>query len=56
MHKQSPVNPTSTNIIEDTRLIVENYKKAIQATGIKKVVALSCVGVHIDSNTGNVLM
>ncbi|SFL56711.1 NmrA family NAD(P)-binding protein [Proteiniphilum acetatigenes] len=52
----TPENPTSNDIIEDTRQIVENYKKAIQATGIKKVVALSCVGSHIDSNTGNVLM
>ena len=52
----TPENPTSTDIIEDTKRIVENYKKAIQATGIKKVVALSCVGAHIDSNTGNVLM
>ena len=52
----TPENPTSTDIIEDTKRIVENYKKAIQATGIKKVVALSCVGAHVDSNTGNVLM
>lgn len=52
----TPENPTSNDIIEDTKRIVENYKKAIQATGIKKVVALSCVGSHIDSNTGNVLM
>jgi len=52
----TPENPTSTDIIEDTKRIVEHYKKAIQATGIKKVVALSCVGAHIDSNTGNVLM
>lgn len=52
----TPENPASNNIIEDTKQIVENYKKAIQATGIKKVVALSCVGAHIDSNTGNVLM
>lgn len=52
----TPENPMSNDIIEDTRRIVENYKKAIQATGIKKVVALSCVGSHIDSNTGNILM
>ncbi|SKB44658.1 Uncharacterized conserved protein YbjT, contains NAD(P)-binding and DUF2867 domains [Parapedobacter luteus] len=52
----TPENPTSNDIIEDTKRIIENYKKAIQATGIKKVVALSCVGAHIESNTGNVLM
>ncbi len=52
----TPENPTSNDIIEETKRIVENYKQAIQATGIKKVVALSCVGAHIDGNTGNVLM
>lgn len=52
----TPENPSSNDIIKDTRQIAGNYKKAIQATGIKKVVALSCVGSHIDSNTGNILM
>lgn len=52
----TPENPTSNDIIEDTKQIVEHYKKAIQAAGIKKVVALSCVGSHIDDNTGNILM
>lgn len=52
----TPENPASNDIIKDTKRIVENYKQAILATGIKKVVALSCVGSHIDSNTGNVLM
>ncbi len=52
----TPENPTSQDIIEDTKRIVANYKEAIQATGIRRVIALSCVGAHIDSNTGNVLM
>lgn len=52
----TPENPASNDIIGNTKKIVENYKTAIQATGIKKVVALSCVGSHIDSNTGNILM
>lgn len=52
----TPENPASTDIIEDTKRIVENYKKVIQETGIKKVVALSCVGAHLDGNTGNILL
>src|SRR5690606_32754211 len=52
----TPENPSSNDIIEDTKRIVENYKKAILATGIKKVVALSCVGAHVEGNTGNILM
>jgi uncharacterized protein YbjT (DUF2867 family) len=52
----TPENQTSIDIIADTKQIVENYRHAIQATGIKKVVGLSCVGSHIDGNTGNILM
>src|SRR5690554_1487509 len=52
----TPENPASKDILEDTRRIVRNYKRAMQTTGIEKVVALSCIGAHIDSNTGNVLM
>lgn len=52
----TPENPASKDILEDTRRIVNHYKNAIQAAGIKKVVALSCIGTHIDSNTGNVWM
>lgn len=52
----TPENPASTDIIRDTQIIVENYRTAIKATGIKRVVALSCVGAHIDGKTGNILM
>lgn len=52
----TPENPASNDIIGDTIRIVENYKKAIQTAGIKKIVGLSCVGAHIDGNTGNILM
>lgn len=52
----TPENPMSNDVIGDTKRIIENYKAAIQATGIKKVVALSCVGAHINGDTGNILM
>lgn len=52
----TPENPASNDIIGDTKQIVENYRNAIRATGIKKIVGLSCIGAHIDGNTGNVLM
>lgn len=52
----TPENPASNDIIEDTRKIVENYKKAIRANGIKRVVGLSCIGAHIEGNTGNIIM
>lgn len=52
----TPENPASNDIIGDTKRIVENYRKAIQATGIHKIVALSCMGAHVDDRTGNILM
>jgi uncharacterized protein YbjT (DUF2867 family) len=52
----TPENPVSADIMEDTKRIVENYRMAIQASGIKKIVGLSCVGAHIEGNTGNILM
>jgi len=52
----TPENPSSSDILEDTKQMVSNYKHAIQATGIQKVVALSCIGAHIDGETGNVRM
>lgn len=52
----TPENPSSTAILGETKQIVENYREAIQETGVKKVVALSSIGAHLTSNTGNILM
>lgn len=52
----TPEDPASNDILGETERIVENYRNAIQETGIKKVVALSCVGAHVEGNTGNILM
>lgn len=52
----TPENPMSNDIIGETEQIVENYKKAIRETGIKRIIALSCVGAHVNGGTGNILM
>ncbi|UOB17962.1 NmrA family NAD(P)-binding protein [Abyssalbus ytuae] len=52
----TPENPLSTDIIGETSIIISNYKKAIQANEIKRIVGLSCVGAHVNNNTGNILM
>jgi uncharacterized protein YbjT (DUF2867 family) len=52
----TPENPMSHDIIRETKLITDNYKKAIQKTGIRKIVALSSGGAHVNGNTGNLLM
>lgn len=52
----TPEHPTSNDIIGETKQIVENYRKAIQQTGIKRIIGLSSIGAHADGNTGNLLM
>jgi uncharacterized protein YbjT (DUF2867 family) len=52
----TPENPASQDIIGETKQIAGNYRKAIEATGIKRVVGLSCIGAHINEDTGNILM
>ncbi len=52
----TPENPTSNDIIGDTKKIVENYRIAIEKNRIKRIVCLSCVGAHIEGKTGNILM
>lgn len=52
----TPENPSSNDIIGETKQIIDNYRQAIQTNGIKKIVGLSCVGTHIEENTGNILM
>ena len=52
----TPENPGSNDIIGETRQIIENYRQAIQANGIRKIVGLSSIGAHLKGNTGNFLM
>ena len=52
----TPENPASNDIIGDTKQIVENFRTAIQNTGIRKIVGLSSIGAHVEGNTGNILM
>ncbi|SFC75276.1 Uncharacterized conserved protein YbjT, contains NAD(P)-binding and DUF2867 domains [Parapedobacter composti] len=52
----TPENQTSNDIIEDTKQIIANYRSAIEHAGIKRVIALSSMGAHVDGNTGNLLM
>jgi uncharacterized protein YbjT (DUF2867 family) len=52
----TPESMSSHDIIGDTERIVDNYRKAIEQTGIKNIVGLSCVGAHIDGDNGNIRM
>ncbi len=52
----TPENPSSNDIIRDTKNIIENYRKAIEENKIQRIVCLSCIGAHIEGKTGNILM
>jgi uncharacterized protein YbjT (DUF2867 family) len=52
----TPENPSSNDIIGDTKRIVENYKRAVIENGVKRIVCLSCIGAHNQGDTGNILM
>lgn len=51
----TPENPASSNVIGDTIRIISNYRDAIRAADIKRVVALSSVGAQYSEGTGNLI-
>ena len=52
----TPENPVTEDIMGDTRIILNNYREAVEANHIRRVVLLSCVGAHVEGNTGNILL
>lgn len=42
----------SVDFISDITKIGENYKKAVERSGVKKVIHLSSIGAHTDKGTG----
>ena len=52
----TPENPSSDDIIRDTKKIIENYGKAVEKNKIQRIVCLSCIGAHIEGKTGNIIM
>jgi uncharacterized protein YbjT (DUF2867 family) len=43
-------------VIAETKDILENYRKALASSPIKKVVGLSSIGAQYESGTGNLVM
>jgi uncharacterized protein YbjT (DUF2867 family) len=52
----TPETGKNDNVIADTKKILENYRKAIESSSIKKVVGLSSMGAQYNKNSGNLLM
>lgn len=51
-----PETPITDDVIGDTRAILENYRKAIESSSIKKIVGLSSYGAQHASGTGNLIL
>lgn len=52
----TPETGMSDDVLGDTKRILENYRKAIENSGIKSIIGLSSVGAQYEKNTGNLLM
>ncbi|MBL3658782.1 NmrA family NAD(P)-binding protein [Fulvivirga sediminis] len=50
-----PPNFKEFNSLEYYKRIAENYREAIQSSGVKKIVFLSSWGAHLDKGTGTIL-
>ena len=52
----TPESGESKDVLGDTKKILENYRKAVETSPIKKVVGLSSMGAQYSEGTGNLLM
>ncbi|EDM37695.1 putative nucleoside-diphosphate-sugar epimerase [Pedobacter sp. BAL39] len=52
----TPETGQSDDVLGDTRKMLDNYREAVKAAGIKKIMALSSIGAQYDQGTGNLLM
>ncbi|HCQ91346.1 MAG TPA: nucleoside-diphosphate sugar epimerase [Clostridium sp.] len=51
----TPESPNPENYLDEVNLIIDNYREAIQASGINKIVGLSSMGAQHESDTGNLV-
>ncbi|NFE18087.1 NAD-dependent epimerase/dehydratase family protein [Clostridium botulinum] len=51
----TPENRKCENFLNETQMIINNYRKAILSSGITKIVGLSSVGAQHKSETGNLI-
>lgn len=52
----TPESGHERNVIGETKDILENYRKALANSPIKKVVGLSSIGAQYETGTGNLVM
>jgi len=51
----TPENPECKNCLEETRMIINNYREAVLSSGATKIVGLSSMGAQHGSGTGNLM-
>jgi uncharacterized protein YbjT (DUF2867 family) len=52
----TPESGTEENVLEETRHVLDNYRKAIGSSLVRRVVGLSSIGAQHESGTGNLIM
>lgn len=52
----TPENGQSKDMLGDTQRLLNNYRKAIESSGIKKIIGLSSIGAQHESGMGNLRM
>ena len=52
----TPENPSSVDVLGETRTILDHYRQAIISSGISRIVGLSSIGAQHKSGTGNLQM
>jgi uncharacterized protein YbjT (DUF2867 family) len=52
----TPDNPESDDVMGETQTMLDNYKKAIEGSQIKKIVGLSSMGAQMETNSGSLKM
>jgi len=51
----TPENPNSKKYMDEVDCMISNYREAVQASGIKKIICLSSMGAQHKAGTGNLL-
>lgn len=52
----TPENGQNLDLIAETKIMLANYRSAVESCGITKVVGLSSLGAHLGAGTGNLEM
>lgn len=52
----TPENFHSEDVLGDGQRMIAAYRKAVEQTGIRRVIGLSSMGAHLENDTGNLMI